>query len=73
MKPSPFGLIALILLATNSWVHACPVCFAAEEDTRGAFLFTTILLSCLPWLMVVAFLTWYRLKTSKEQDRKLGS
>lgn len=61
--------ILLGLLLTTMKADACPVCFAAEEDTRGAFLLTTAFLSCLPWLMVGTFVRWYRNK-SREMDRE---
>ena len=39
---------------------ACAVCFSGRDETRAAFLATTLLLSVLPLAMVGALVFWLR-------------
>lgn len=54
-------LLALAMtLFTPAVAHACPVCFDPNEENRWAFIFTTVLLSTLPLLMVGGVVLWIR-------------
>jgi cbb3-type cytochrome oxidase subunit 3 len=62
------GLVALATLL--AWAprvaEACPVCMAAtEEDTRLAFILTTVFLSALP-LSFVGGLVWWLRRRARE-------
>jgi heme/copper-type cytochrome/quinol oxidase subunit 2 len=47
---------------------ACSVCYAGAEESRKAFLFTTVLLSVLPLGMIGA-LAWWVWRTARDADR----
>ncbi len=49
-------LLALIFAHPAS---ACPVCFNANEETRMAYLVTTIMLSALPLGMIGGLAFWF--------------
>jgi len=46
---------------------ACSVCYGGAEESRKAFLFTTVLLSMLPVGMLGAF-AWWVWRSIKETD-----
>lgn len=56
--------IALTLVCWPSLSFACAVCFDANDETRGAFLGTTIFLSLLP-LGVVGGIIYYLFKRAR--------
>lgn len=47
---------------------ACSVCFSGAEESRKAFLFTTVLLSLLPISMIGA-LAWWVWRSARDVDR----
>jgi hypothetical protein len=57
------------LLLLPGLAHACPVCFDASEETRGAFLATTAFLSILPLGMLAGTGAWLR-KLAKRADQE---
>ena len=44
------GLTFLFWLFSTEWTYSCAVCFSANDESRGAYLFTTGLLSVMPLL-----------------------
>lgn len=55
------GLIGLLWVIGPGLAHACPVCFQAKsEDSRIAFLITTIAMTGLPLLLGGALVFWVR-------------
>ena len=46
---------------------ACSVCYAGAEESRKAFLFTTVLLSLLP-IGMIATLAWWVWRHAQEAD-----
>jgi hypothetical protein len=57
---------AIAVLADSA--AACSVCFAGAEESRKAFLFTTVLLSLLPISMIGA-LAWWVWRSARDVDR----
>ena len=50
---------AVVLLAPNvAW--ACPLCIAAREESRIAFIVTTGILTFLPLMMIGGVIWWIR-------------
>lgn len=58
--------LALVVLFPEA-VHACPVCFDANDENRQAFLATTAFMSLLPLGMVAGAGLWIR-KRAKDVD-----
>jgi len=50
----------LLLLQTAAPALACPVCFSANKKSRSAFIFTTGLLSAMPWVAIGSGVLWYK-------------
>gem|GEM_PF-6060896 len=57
-----YKLLPLIVVWMLSSVQAksCPVCFASNDETRGAFLLTTALLSLMPLILFALVVFWFR-------------
>jgi len=47
---------------------ACPVCFIASEETRGAYIGTTVLMSLLPLAMAGGLVLWLRRRFREAED-----
>ena len=47
---------------------ACSVCYAGAEESRKAFLFTTVLLSLLP-ISMIGGLAWFVWRSVRDGDR----
>jgi hypothetical protein len=47
---------------------ACSVCYAGAEESRKAFLFTTVLLSLLP-ISMIGGLAWWVWRSARDADR----
>ncbi len=60
-------MAALVLMLTAAPALACPVCFSANKKSREAFIFTTGLLSVMPWAMIGGGVFWYR-RRLREHD-----
>lgn len=63
------------LLLTMLWpvaAHACPVCFAANDRNRAAFLGTTIMLSLLPLGMLAAGAIWFAKRAGLRLDEEFS-
>jgi len=61
-------LFALALFAVlPDAASACSVCYGGDEESRKAFLFTTVLLSLLPIGMIGA-LAWIVWRSAKAAD-----
>jgi hypothetical protein len=59
------ALFAIALLPDAA--AACSVCLGGDEDSRKAFLFTTVLLSMLPISMIGA-LAWWVWRSVRDAD-----
>ena len=53
-------IVVLILMQTAAPALACPVCFSANKKSRSAFIFTTGLLSAMPWVAIGSGVLWYK-------------
>jgi hypothetical protein len=53
-------LILLLGLALPRVAPACAVCFSGRDESRTAYVLTTVLLSALPLLLVGGFVWWAR-------------
>jgi hypothetical protein len=66
------ALVVLLALAAPEVARACSVCGAGRDDeTRNAFLLTTLFLSVLPLAMFAGLLLWvrHRLRQHAEDER----
>lgn len=70
MKFAPLLVFIALVLAADP-AFACAVCFDANEETRGAFLGTTIFLSLFPLGMVFGFGFWFwrRVRMAESLDQ----
>lgn len=60
--------VAWLWAAIPSLVHACPVCFSAQnENNRVAFVVSTMFLTLLPLGMLTAGL-WWAWRRLRQQD-----
>jgi len=64
-----FVFAALCALAPGG-ASACSVCIGGEEESRSAFIWTTVLLSVLPPGMVGG-LVWWLWRRSRESEQRL--
>ena len=65
-----FGISILSLLPSSGW--ACAVCVGGNEPNRMAFIFTTILLTVVPLVVIGCAVRWIQ-KRSEERDAALQS
>jgi len=63
-----FALAWLAIAALPDSATACSVCYGGGEESRKAFLFTTVLLSLLPIGMIGA-LAWWVWRHVREAER----
>ena len=74
---APLALVALLFALAPGAASACSVCFAGEEESRSAFIWTALLLSVLPPGMVGG-MVWWIWRRSRARDaagadeRRLG-
>ncbi|MFQ5697178.1 MAG: hypothetical protein ACE5IL_02710 [Myxococcota bacterium] len=47
-----------VLGGSPGFARACAVCFSASDETRDAFLGTTVFLTVLPLLMIGGLVLW---------------
>jgi len=59
-------LLSLAMLSPDA-ASACSVCYAGAEESRKAFLFTTVLLSLLP-IGMIGTLAWWVWRHAREAD-----
>jgi hypothetical protein len=62
-----FALAWLAIAAVPESALACSVCYAGAEESRKAFLLTTLLLSVLPLAMLGA-LGWWLWRHAREVE-----
>jgi len=56
-------LVLLAALLLPRIAPACAVCFSGRDESRSAYVFTTVLLSALPLLLVGGFFWWARARS----------
>ena len=61
------AILTLTLALVPEIASACPVCFSGTEETRFAFLLTTIFLTLLPLLLVGSLVWWLRRRVLEVQ------
>jgi hypothetical protein len=62
-------IAALILLAPDTSL-ACSVCFGGEDQSRSAFIVTTVLLSALPLAFIASVALWVRSRAKALEARR---
>jgi len=66
--------VSAVVLSAPRIAAACAVCFAGQNDeTRGAFLATTGLLSALPLVMIGSLIWWLHRRSRQIRDERDGS
>ena len=60
----------LLALALPRFASACAVCFSARDESRTAYVATTVLLSVLPLLFVFGLFGWL-LRRTRARERQL--
>jgi heme/copper-type cytochrome/quinol oxidase subunit 2 len=65
------AIVGLAIALLPESAIACSVCWAGAEESRKAFLFTTILLSVLPLGMIGAFawIVWRSVQDGERAER----
>jgi len=64
------GFVGALVLWTPRISHACAVCFSGREDeARLAFIWTTVLLTFLPLIMIGGFAWWLRRRTRELEQQ----
>jgi ABC-type tungstate transport system substrate-binding protein len=72
MRLALAATLATIALAPNAAV-ACAVCFTGRSDeTRIAFMLTTVLMTALP-LLLIGSLIWWLLRRAQQIQREQES
>ena len=61
-------LLCLAVLAVPSLAEACPVCFSGRDESRMAYIWTTVLLTFTPLLMVGLTLFLIRRHIQQSED-----
>lgn len=62
-------LVFAWVLAMPAWAAACAVCAPGDEESRSAFIWTTVFLSVLPPGMVGGLVWWlWRQHRQREQS-----
>ena len=69
----PIILCLAVLLVLTGGANACPVCFNADEDTRSAYVVTTVVMSALPLGMIGGLAFFFRWQLKDTDDSGLGS
>ncbi len=65
------ALTAFLLALLPTAAAACPVCGFGEDESRGAYIGTTVFLSLLPVVLIVGFVFFLRhLMKVEEATRK---
>jgi|TARA_B100001079_G_C16300129_1_gene465045 hypothetical protein len=54
------GSAFLLWLVSTERTYSCAVCFSANDESRGAYLFTTGLLSAMPLLIIASVVFWFK-------------
>ena len=71
MKLALGVVISTAALLVPRLAVACAVCFTGREDeTRIAFLATTVLLSALPILLIGSLVWWLRRRSHQIRDER---
>ena len=72
LRRALFSVLAVALVAAPSAASACAVCMSGREDeTRVAFLVTTVFMSVLP-LAVIGGLVWWLVRRARSQADATG-
>jgi hypothetical protein len=65
-----------LMLALPRIAPACSVCFSGRDESRTAYVLTTVLLSLLPLALVGGFLLWMRARSralEREAQRRAAA
>ena len=65
--------LALCAALVPDGAAACSVCYVGAEESRKAFLLTTVLLSVLPLAMFGSLFWWFRRRFRESADRASSS
>ena len=62
-------------LAAPATSHACAVCFSGSDESRLAFILTTVFLTFLPLAMIGGVVTWLALRVRRQAvtDQRISS
>jgi hypothetical protein len=71
--PRAAGAALIALGLAPRLASACAVCFSGRDETRAAFLLTSILLSALPLLMIGSLVWWLRRRALALRRQDPGS
>lgn len=63
-------LTAILLALLPTAAAACPVCGFGEDESRGAYIGTTVFLSLLPIVLIGAFVFFVRRLMKAEARRE---
>ena len=65
--PVALALILIAVALLPDAAAACSVCYGGAEESRKAFLFTTVLLSMLP-ISMIGVLAWWVWRSARETE-----
>jgi hypothetical protein len=69
VKPALLAAAALVLPALPRAAEACAVCMSGrDDDTQRAFLFGTLLLSSLPFVLIGGLALWIRRRARAQAE-----
>ncbi|MEZ4415884.1 MAG: hypothetical protein R3E10_09010 [Gemmatimonadota bacterium] len=66
----PILILALLVVLPDA-LHACPVCFDANDENRRAFFVTAAFMSALPFGLMGSIGWWIR-KRARQLDEEMG-
>ena len=68
--PAIGGLAVILLLVAPGPALACPVCgLSGTDDSNGAYIAMTVMLSALPLAMIAGVAAWVRRRISADELR----
>ena len=70
-KLATLGALAGVLWLAPQVSEACPVCFSGRDETRIAFVVTTIFMTGLPLSMIGGLVWWFRRQAIRLQRSQL--
>ena len=64
-------LVAFVVAALPSAAAACAACGFGEDQSRTAYIATTVFMSALPLILIFGFVFWMRKRTKQIQAEEL--